>query len=184
MNLQKYKPYCARCYYHLHPELKVSRRYKTKERYLYQALQESFSEEKFTWDKRVDGGCSGARPDFRFECLTHTVIVECDEGQHVSYECENKRTMGLFVDCGSRPVVLIRFNPDSYRDEDGVRHAGAFHKSTQEVQLYEWTRRYEILERTLADALATVPEKEVNEVKLFYSHKSKKQARAMERDDE
>ena len=47
---------------------------------------------------------------------SHIIIIEIDENQHTSYEeiCENKRTMEISQDFGFRPIIFIRFNPDSY----------------------------------------------------------------------
>ena len=55
-------------------------------------------------------------PDAYLDLLTHIIIIECDENQHKGYEdiCENKRTMEISNDFNFRPIVFIRFNPDSY----------------------------------------------------------------------
>jgi hypothetical protein len=66
------------------------------------------------FDKIVEGGCSRRRPDVRIDMGSHIIIVECDEDQHKGYSCENKRMMEIFQNCGNRPIVFIRFNPDSY----------------------------------------------------------------------
>jgi len=48
------------------------------------------------------------------------LIIEIDENEHTSYDCscENKHIMQLSQDVGHRPIVFIRFNPDSYRKND------------------------------------------------------------------
>lgn len=53
--------------------------------------------------------------------LSESMIVEVDENQHETYDCtcENKRVMALFQDLGSRPLVMIRFNPDEYTTMNG-----------------------------------------------------------------
>lgn len=124
------------------------------------------------FDKVVDGGCSNRRPDVRTECLTHTVIVECDENQHKSgdYSCESKRTMELFQDLGNRPIVVIRFNPDSYLEDD-QKIPGCF--KTTKTGIFspnkkEWDWRMKELKRAVYRRVQTVPEKEVTEVKLFF----------------
>jgi hypothetical protein len=48
--------------------------------------------------------------DFGF----NIVIIEVDEEQHRNYSCENRRTMEISKDFNHRPIVIIRFNPDSY----------------------------------------------------------------------
>ena len=124
------------------------------------------------FDRIIEGGCSRRRPDVFIECGTHSVIVECDEKQHRSYlqTCENRRTMELFTDLGNRPVVMIRFNPDSY---DGKRN-GSFREDILEsservlTALPEWKRRCSVLRDTLERALVTVPTREVDEIRLFF----------------
>ena len=102
-------------------------------------------------DSIVDGGCSRRRPDGVLDCGTHCVIVEIDEDQHIRYDskCDDKRTMELFQDLGSRP--LVRLNPDSYR-LDGKRIAGAFKiregemKANKEELEYHLDELYAVVE--------------------------------------
>ena len=168
----RYKPHCARCQYHLNPEHADSRRFLTKEAHLYRALKAALPSYTFTWDQRVVGGCSRRRPDFLFDCLTHCVIVECDEYRHErdDYMCEDRRTMELFGDLGNRPLVLIRFNPDDYVGP-ASHHASCFHLNAAGnwvARQTEWDRRFVVLLRRLRAALCTVPERELTEIKLFY----------------
>jgi len=134
------------------------------------------------FDKAVNGGCSKKRPDVLIDCLTHSIIIECDEYEHVNYECENKRTMQLFQDLGNRPLVLIRFNPDTYVNENEEKVQGCFKALTKVEDIHkkrfyninetEWIRRVNILEKNIKEYLSldTFPNKEVTEIKLFYSH--------------
>ena len=112
-----YFPLCFRCHCLSHPDEKIPRRYKLKQHFIYDKIKEKYSD--FIYDKTISGGCSNKRPDFLFDKLTHSVIVEIDEEQHTSYSCENKRTMSLFEDLGSRPLVMIRFNPDKNKTSIG-----------------------------------------------------------------
>lgn len=72
-------------------------------------------------DEKVKEGCSLYRPDFVFDNETFMVVLEIDEHQHESYSknCELARMVQLFQDFGGIPVVFIRFNPDSYIDNEG-----------------------------------------------------------------
>lgn len=144
-----------------------------KEHYLRDALVEVYPDHgvHMVFDKIVDGGCSRRRPDIRIECYTHTIIIECDENQHIGYSCERKRVMELMQDLGFRPIVIIRFNPDSYVDKDDKRVKGCFSTTTtaeNAMNRKEWNRRIETLKIEIDKSL-NVPEKEVTEVKLFYS---------------
>lgn len=101
----KFHPYCFRCYCVLNPDVDIPKRYKMKEHHMRDALKHEFPTTTLIFDKKVDNGCSSRRPDVRIECLTHTIIVECDENQHVNYSCENKRIMELFQDLGNRRLL-------------------------------------------------------------------------------
>ena len=85
-----------------------------KEHHLRDALKEEFKGVELIFNKKIDDGCSKRRPDVRIECMTHTVMIECDEEQHKNTSCEEKRIMEIFQDLGGRPLVVIRFNPDKY----------------------------------------------------------------------
>jgi hypothetical protein len=124
-NLQ-YRNHCTRCFVHKFPEEKISRNYKIKEQCMVDFIQETYAEIAFTFDKKV-GACSKRRPDAFIDLLTHVLIIECDENQHGSYNtsCENSRTMELFVDFNNRPIVFIRFNPDTYT-VDGKKTLSSF----------------------------------------------------------
>jgi hypothetical protein len=72
-------------------------------------------------DKIFAGSCHKYRPDFIFMTLTHVIILEVDENQHVNYKCDQARTVNLAQDFGGMPVVFIRYNPDVYTDHLGER---------------------------------------------------------------
>lgn len=167
----RYRPYCAPCYYHLNPDVPCTRNYLTKQRFLNDWLKLEI-DQPAVYDSKVQGGCSARRLDWRWECLTHTVGLENDENQHVSTQCEDKRTMEIFQDLGNRPLVLIRFNPDSYRDSENERIKGCFEldeKNKLEVVSDEWERRTKALKPVLLRALTTIPGKEVTVKYLFYN---------------
>jgi hypothetical protein len=87
--------YCIRCFAHLYPEETITKRHKTKESSVIHFLKEAFPDRPWVFDRKVDNGCSRYRPDIFLDLLTHSLIVEVDENQHDSYdcECENKRLM-------------------------------------------------------------------------------------------
>lgn len=51
---------------------------------------------------------------------TMTKCRECKTEANFNYDttCENKRIMELSQDIGHRPIILIKFNPDSYTKSD------------------------------------------------------------------
>ena len=145
----------------------------TREMYMRRALCVHFPALAFVFDKIINDGCSRRRPDVFIECLTHCIVIECDEHQHKRYICENRRTMEIFNDLGGRPVVFIRFNPDAYT-MNGRRIRGSFREDrseTGEVVLHpraQWKARTSQLFSRVQLYIDTVPSKDVTEVQLFY----------------
>ena len=113
----KYEGYCLRCYIYTFPDKPVARNYKTKEKAVVDFVCERFPEHTWITDKKVNDGCSMRRPDILLDLGYQVLIIEIDENAHQDYDCscENKRIMELSQDVGHRPIVFIRFNPDSYR---------------------------------------------------------------------
>jgi hypothetical protein len=80
-----------------------------------------------THDVTVRGGCSKKRPDFFFKDFSEIfhLIVEVDEFQHSKYSCsyegEMKRLINIYEqDSGGFPLVVVRYNPDSYYKNNNV----------------------------------------------------------------
>ena len=124
------------------------------------------------FDKVVEGGCSGKRPDVLID-YGLPIIVECDERQHVNYSCENKRICELFQDLGSRPLRVIRFNPDGYLNQEHCRIQGCFKGvSNTTPNAKEWKRRIDVLSRIIFEMLEQdkidFPKKEIDVVQLFF----------------
>ena len=173
-------PLCQACFCNTYPDHEKSTLYKIKERYLRDDLRVRFPDKDINmiFDKAVDGGCSKKRPDVLIDLLLYSIIIECDEGQHKNYECENKRTMQLFEDLGNRPLIIIRFNPDSYT-ENNKKVEGCFKplikiedihkKKFYDINEKEWKQRVDILEEVIREKMSDdIREKEVEEIKLFY----------------
>ena len=60
--------------------------------------------------------CGRFRPDFGWNCITHTVMLEVDEHQHTAYntKCEFQRMCSLIGAFGG-PVRIVRFNTDAFK---------------------------------------------------------------------
>lgn len=180
----RFYPLCEACFSFTYPNSEIITAYKIKEKYLCEDLKNVFKDEtvELIFDKRVEGGCSLRRPDVLIDKLTHCIVIECDEDQHKNYECENKRTMELFIDLGNRPLVFIRFNPDCYTRKNKKKEKSCFkpiiniediHKKRfYDVVKEEWERRINILipEVKKYIYLNTFPNKEVTIVQLFYDN--------------
>ena len=168
----KYKGYCLRCFVYKFPDVKISRNYKVKELFMTDFIKDTFKDEYMIFDKQT-GGCSKRRPDVCIDKLIHVIIVECDENQHRDTSCENKRMMELFQDFANRPIVFIRFNPDSYINEDGKKIPSSFkmHKALDVPvirETKEWEGRLNVLKETIDHWLINIPNKEVTYEYLFY----------------
>jgi hypothetical protein len=159
-----FRPYCFQCYCVLNPDIEIKFRYKTKEFLLAEALQEMNLNIDFIQDKRVEGGCSRRRPDFLFDLFTHTIIIECDENGHNNYDttCEIAKLNDTFTDLADRPMVLIRFNPDNYKETD----KSCFDKDAKLIKT-EWNKRIKVLKKELVKAINTIPKELITIIKLF-----------------
>ncbi len=121
-------------------------------------------------------GCSKRKPDFYVDMGTHIVIIEVDEYQHKSYECicENKRMMEISKDFNHRPVVLIRFNPDSYINSNSVKILSCWTPGTTGIfrvpknKQNKWNTRLDILKEQILYWTHNVTEKMVEVIHLFY----------------
>jgi ribosomal protein L37E len=169
----KYTGYCFRCYIYTFPNNKISRNYKIKEQHMVDFIQKIYSDTVFIFDKTT-GGCSRRRPDVYIDLFTHVLIIECDENQHGSYttSCENSRTMELFQDFNNRPIVFIRFNPDTYT-QNGKKSLSSFktHGLNGAPIIRnkgEWNGRLDLLKNTIDKHLQTIPTKEITIENLFF----------------
>jgi hypothetical protein len=172
----KYNGYCLPCCIQVHPEIEVSRNYKTKEKDVVDRITQTFT--SFTWiaDKKVQYGCSLRRPDLLLDMGSHIIIVEVDENKHTDYDCscENKRLMQLSQDLQHRPIVFIRFNPDDYTNQDGilVKSCWKLNKlgvmQITKAKQKEWEERIESLKQQIQYWIDNQTEKTIEIIELFY----------------
>ena len=94
--------------------------------FIHDEFKKAFGEDYFRYDRQIDDGCSRKIPDWFRDCLTHSLLFECDEDQHKYTLCETKRMMALFQDLGNRPLIILRFNPDKYKNKEGNTIRGCF----------------------------------------------------------
>ena len=170
----KYKGYCIRCFIYKFPNEKISKNYKIKENHMTDFIKTIFKDEVKVFDKQTSG-CSKRRPDIYIDKFTHVIIGECDENQHKNTSCENKRTMELFQDFGNRPVIFIRFYPDSYINENNDKISSSF-KLCKKTGISiirdhkEWSSRLNVLKDTINKWLINITKKEITNVFLFYDN--------------
>ena len=70
------------------------------------------------------GGCQLYRPDKLYASPELVIIGECDEHQHAynsgDYTCDEKRISDLYDEFDGTQLVVIRWNPDSYKPPSGT----------------------------------------------------------------
>ena len=172
----KYDGYCTFCYVNLFPDKPVSRNYKTKEHTVAEHILNMYPDFTWTTDKRIDNGCSNRRPDLLLDLGYQVIIIEVDENQHKYYDtsCENKRLMELSQDINHRPLVFIRFNPDSYNSCDKkIKSCWKISKQTGLCVIQDkkmWNNRLNTLNDTIDFWTKNTTNKTVNVVELFYDN--------------
>ena len=172
----KYNGYCLNCFVNLFPDEPNARNYKTKEKAVAEHVSSVFTEYTWITDKKVQDGCSKKRPDLLLDLGMQVIIVEVDENQHIDYDCscENKRLMELSQDVGHRPLVFIRFNPDSYHTTDGhIPSCWSYNKTGVCVVKREnervWNERLAVLDEQIRYWCENITDKTVEVVQLFYN---------------
>lgn len=172
-----YDGYCMRCFINKFPDVKISRIYRVKEQHVSDFISASFGDLVILFDRKIEGGCSQRRPDVHIDCGTHIIIQDTDENQHNTDKycsCEDKRIMILFRDGGSIPLVVIRFNPDGYKDAKGDKHPSCFkYHKTLEVPIVSdketFDKRLEVLRQRIQYHIDNIPEREITVEHLFYN---------------
>ena len=140
---------------------------------------ETFNNLTIITDKTVQDGCSRRRPDLYIDLAYQVIIIEVDENQHTDYDCscENRRIMELSQDVGHRPIVFIRFNPDSYKNNNNENITSCFRingnngilmikKSKQK----DWVNRLQALKSVIEywTNIENKTNKTVEIIQLFY----------------
>jgi hypothetical protein len=181
MGNKKYLGYCLHCFIHIHPDLPVTRNYKTKEKATTDAIIEAFPDLTWIKDKKVEDGCSRRRPDLYADLGSHILIVEIDENQHMEYDCscENKRLMEISKDFAHRPVVFIRFNPDDYIDTSGNKISSCWRIGNDSIiriqknKQTEWDIRLNTLREQIKYWIDNTTSKTLEVVQLFFDQNTK-----------
>ena len=77
-------------------------------------------------DKIINKKCNLYRPDLPYDCGSHILVIECDENQHKNYNwesctnnkslehAEEKRMYEIMIAFEGKPVIFLRYNPDSF----------------------------------------------------------------------
>jgi hypothetical protein len=175
---RKYEGYCVACFVN-NPENQnklAMLNYKTKEKEVVDKITQTFTNFDWISDKKVQDGCSRRRPDLLLDMGSHIIIVEVDENKHTDYDCscEHKRLMELSQDLQHRPIIFIRFNPDSYTNQEGISIKSCWRLNKLGVlqitktKQKEWEERIETLKQHIQYWIDYPTEKTIEIIELFY----------------
>ena len=167
---KEYDYYCYSCYCWKFPGSQPAKRHLIKERAVHTLMKASFPALEISYNKSV--GCSQRRPDWFIDCLTHCIFVECDEEQHKSYKklCEYVRLLEILEDISYRPLVVLRFNPDKYKNSDGDIIEGCFPNKAIKPTVKLGTR-FEELRKAIEYHRQNIPIQTLIEEKFFFDGK-------------
>ncbi len=107
-----FKPYCFDCYTRKNPDSEITRNWKFKESFIHEELTKEFANDdiKLIRNKAIKG--TKIYPDWRIDMNEYTIIIECDEDCHKTYNNDTERTKKIFKKLGKNPLVMLRINPD------------------------------------------------------------------------
>jgi hypothetical protein len=164
---KNYKPYCAGCFFFLNPTDPRKRFYKLREHAFLLPIKDIYPD--IVIDKTIEGGCSKRRPDGLIHMNGYNIVIEIDEGQHLKYDtlCENRRTMEIFQDLGSLPLVFIRLNPDGYWV--GKKRVKSVFDTKGKASAKMLQERIDVLVQTIEGVKQSAREKDVQVIELFYN---------------
>ena len=124
-----------------------------------------------------DGLCLKNTPDVLIHLNTHSIIVEIDEEQHKFYNpiCDEARINNI-QEALNRPIIIIRFNPDAYTDNDKkIKSCFNIDKKTgmrtiPKNQEQNWNDRLTKLKDTISFSLEDYKDVPIRIIKLFYDN--------------
>jgi hypothetical protein len=131
-------------------------------------------------NKKIIGGSSRRRPDVLIQLDTHNIIVEIDERQHHRYNYldDKKRIQELHDDLNQikpLPLIIIKFNPDRYIDNEFKNHKSVFNKD-RKTRIYkigyikQYNLRIDKLKETIIQYYYNVPiNSKITIYKLFFN---------------
>lgn len=172
-----YGDLCFRCHVLTHPDDPIIRAYKVKERHVADFIRKHYDKVIYIhYDKKIAEGCSLRRPDILIDMGDYVIIIEIDENQHRRYDdfCEEVRINEIYTDLQDRMLVLLRFNPDGYTDENGEIHPSSFSYTKRELPKIsddeEWEARLNHLKSRVDHWMKNRPGEPLTSEYLFYDN--------------
>ena len=137
------------------------------------ATNDLISDENFVL-KYTPGSCVGFRPDLLCDFGSYVLVIEIDENQHLRncVSSEKQKMNSIWEQLGNKPICFIRFNPDEYIDDDGVKHASTFktHRVNSGEKRVRATHAGEFEERMshLVEVVSHVVENQIEGIQFLY----------------
>ncbi len=154
---------CWNCYIGAYPDTLRVKNYLTKERHIVAFFKEHYPNYVWVYNRNLNSCARGPRPDLLVDFGSFVVIIEVDEHQHkhsIYIECDEKRTTDISVKL-DKPLVMLRINPDSYKDANGKVQKGMFNKDKNNklsIDLDIWNERKLIIESTFNRLIQNPPD--------------------------
>jgi hypothetical protein len=169
--IKKYKGYCFKYYTDLFPDDKFVKLFKIKENLIINFIKCHYVNEKCIFDKPLQ---NKLRPDCYINKDTYGIIVECDEHQHkkISDDKETERMKNIQYII-NKPVIFIRFNPDSYILNNKRIYSSFKLNNDNNLVIrneQEWNNRLNELKKSIDYWSINKPNKELTIKYLFYSN--------------
>jgi hypothetical protein len=174
--IKKFKGYCCRCFFFTFHNEPITRNYKNKENSVADFIKKEFKEYDITLDRRIQDGCTKRRPDILLDFGEKVIIIEVDENQHTDYDstCEKNRLNNLLEDIDYRNLILIRFNPDSYKSNDNkINSCWSLDRLTGKLKINNkknWNNRLNKLKEELIIQINNNTEELFTVIHLFYDY--------------
>jgi hypothetical protein len=139
----------------------VAKEQRTNENNIVTNVMEYFN--KYTWICNKPLKCL-FRPDmYTIIDKNLVLLIEIDENQHKSYDTieEEERIIQIYKELNIINMLVIRINPDSFKDSNNVFHSGIKDNDT------ELSKRVNIILNTINNEI-NKKQKNINTIKLFY----------------
>ncbi len=167
-----YEHLCYTCYIGTHPDEPIARNFLVKEKHIVDFIKELYP--NFGWEyNQFINSCAHYRPDLLVYIKNYVIIIEIDEFQHKQknyVECEAKRINDILYEL-AQPLIVLRINPDSYKDEKKNIQKGMFIKDKNNKCIVNnsiWNEQKELIKSTLHNIINNKPDQLLTEIKLFF----------------
>ena len=176
-NCENYIAYCDLCLKCFEIEYgKRKLRCYIKETIVINEILKKFEDKNYKWYKNKCFESTKKRIDLQLELEDKIILIEIDEYKHSSYnkEEEEKRTTEI-INNKQKKILLIRFNPDEYINEDGILTGSCWRgKNIKKNKINEWNERLKKLFETIFECInMNMEEIDYKIIYLFYNQPKK-----------